>query len=312
MRGESGNRVRRLVRATLGLFAVAGLTATGEPARGESLGGAAQAPSPAFVAAANPRHTPVPGHGAYWFQTPPPGARDLFYPTPSPHALAPPPAPAPVAAPSPLAAPLPELAPPAYPPPVAAPPLPAPPALPPEAVAVAAPPVPAEAVGAAARQEAGAFGVLSELRLGLLAHDAGIFGRKEEEGLDVNLELVFVSPGLLKFLWSPRPHLGLTVNTQGDTSQVYAGLTWEWWFWRSFFFDFAFGFSVHDGETETDKRDAKELGSRVLFREAIELGGNFRGPHGLSFFLDHVSHGGLLGDKNEGLDTIGARYVYRF
>jgi lipid A 3-O-deacylase len=306
--------MRRLVRALLGLSAVAGLIATGEPARGESLGGAAQAPSLAPAAPANPRHTPVPGHGAYWFQTPPPGARDLFYPTPSLYALAaPPPAPAPVPAPYPPPAPLPEFAPPPYPPPVAAQPLPAPAAVPPKAVAAAPPPVPPEAVAAAAEEEeAGAFGVLSDVRLGLLAHDAGIFGRKEEEGLDVNLELVFVSPGLLRFLWSPKPHLGFTVNTQGDTSQVYAGLTWEWWFWRRFFFNFAFGFSVHDGETETDKLDAKELGSRVLFREAIDLGWNFWGPHSLSFFLDHVSHGGLLGDKNEGLDTIGARYIYRF
>ncbi len=288
-----------LVRALLGLLAVAGVIATGEPARGESAAaGATQAPSPAPTVPTNPRYTPVPGHGAFWFQTPPPDASDLFYPTPSPYALAaPPPAPAPLPPPYPPPLPFPELAP---------PPVPAPPR------GAAAPTAAPEAIAAAPPEEAGAFGVLSDVRLGLLVHDAGIFGRTEEDGPDVNLEFVFVSPDLLGFLWSPKPHLGFTINTQGDTSQAYVGLTWEWWFWQDFFFDFAFGLSVHDGESETDELGTKELGSRVLFRAAIDLGWNFWGPHSLSFFLNHASHGGLLGDKNEGLDTIGVRYIYRF
>jgi lipid A 3-O-deacylase len=163
-----------------------------------------------------------------------------------------------------------------------------------------------------AQEERAAFGFISDVRLGVLIHDAGVFGRRKEESEDVNLELTFVSPDILGFLWSPRPHLGVTINTSGDTSQAYAGVTWEFRFWRSFFFDFSFGLSVHDGETETTELDRKELGSRVLFREAIDLGWNFYKRDSISFFIDHVSHGGILADQNEGLDTMGVRYIYRF
>ena len=168
---------------------------------------------------------------------------------------------------------------------------------------------------AAAPAEAGeraAFGFISDVRLGVFIHDAGIFGRRKEESEDVNLELTFVSPDILGFLWSPKPHLGVTINTGGDTSQAYAGVTWEFWFFDDFFFDFSFGISVHDGETETAELDRKELGSQVLFRGAIDLGWNFYKRDSISFYLDHISHGGILDDKNEGLDTLGVRYIYRF
>src|SRR3546814_17393937 len=71
-------------------------------------------------------------------------------------------------------------------------------------------------------------GFLSEVRLGGLAHDVGVFGRSEEDGFDVNAELLFVYPEFLKVIWSPRPHIGTSVNTSGDTSQAYFGLTWGW------------------------------------------------------------------------------------
>ena len=32
----------------------------------------------------------------------------------------------------------------------------------------------------------------------------------------------------MEMIWSPRPTVGLTINTSGDTSQGYLGLTWEW------------------------------------------------------------------------------------
>ena len=41
-------------------------------------------------------------------------------------------------------------------------------------------------------------GVISELRIGLSAHDVGPFSRKEESGKDVNFEVLFVSPKFLK------------------------------------------------------------------------------------------------------------------
>lgn len=154
-------------------------------------------------------------------------------------------------------------------------------------------------------------GLVSELRGGLLAHDYGPFSRNEEDGVDVNLEVLFVSPNFLRFLWSPRPHLGATINTAGDTSQLYFGLSWEWTFWDSWFAGFSLGGAVHDGKLETNQVDRKELGCRILFRESVEGGYRFNGRHSISLFLDHISNAKLC-SRNEGLENVGIRYGYRF
>lgn len=151
---------------------------------------------------------------------------------------------------------------------------------------------------------------ISEIRGGILAHDA-IPGRTHKElGADINLELLFHSPDFLGFLWSPRPHVGFAVNTSGDTSQLYAGLTWEWDFWRNLFASLALGGAIHDGDLDVRSNDQKELGCRVLFRQAFELGYRFRQRHGISLYIDHISNAGIC-DQNEGLELMGIRYGYR-
>jgi lipid A 3-O-deacylase len=157
----------------------------------------------------------------------------------------------------------------------------------------------------------GLMGILSEIRVGVLAHDQGPFSSNEEGGIDGNFELLFVSPSFLDVIWAPRPHIGFSVNSDGDTSQVYAGLSWEWSFWGHWFAGFSLGGSVHDGETETDRVDRKELGCHLLFRESVEVGYRFGGRHAVSAFLDHISNANIC-DKNEGIDTFGLRYGYAF
>ena len=50
---------------------------------------------------------------------------------------------------------------------------------------------------------------------------------------------------------------------------------------------------------------------RILFRIPIEMGLLFTRHQGVSIRFDHVSNA-YLADPNEGLDTIGLRYTYRF
>ncbi len=150
-----------------------------------------------------------------------------------------------------------------------------------------------------------------EIRLGALIHDEGPFSRNEEDGFDTNLEILFPAPKYLAAIWSPRPHIGATINSNGNTNQGYFGLTWEWDFWKNWFGGFSFGGSIHDGKTKTDKLDRKELGCRLLFREAVEVGYRFNRHHSISVLLDHISNGKIC-DKNEGLENFGLRYGYRF
>ena len=154
---------------------------------------------------------------------------------------------------------------------------------------------------------------LSELRMGFAHHDSGVFGRTEEEGVDVTLEARFapLTGGAWDAIWRPRPHVGININSAGDTSALYLGLTWDWDVWDSFFVSLDLGAAVHDGETSTLDLTRKELGSRVLFREAVEFGYRFHERHALSLRVDHISNA-KLADKNEGLDTVGIVYSYRF
>lgn len=200
--------------------------------------------------------------------------------------------------------------------------VPPPPVLPPAAapVPVAAAPVPVADVDQPpddtepAGDDTGPWGGwLSEFRLGILAHNIGPIASAREDGAQINAELRFKSPPLFEYILSPRPHIGASINTAGDTSFLYLGLTWTWNITDALFLDLSFGGAIHDGwltshEPEPDRR---LMGSRLLFRESLELGYRFFDRHSLSLMLDHVSNAGLS-HKNQGNDDVGLRYGYRF
>ena len=152
---------------------------------------------------------------------------------------------------------------------------------------------------------------VTDLRVGLLLHDTGPFSNTKEDGLDGNVEVLFKSPKYLEKIWSPKPHIGMSLNSSTDTNQLYGGLTWNWKFDGGYFVDLSFGATLHDGETETDRTDKKELGCSLLFRESIGLGYVINGPHSVMLYLDHISNAKLC-DRNEGLENLGLRYGYSF
>lgn len=152
---------------------------------------------------------------------------------------------------------------------------------------------------------------VSEFRLGVFNHDIGFLGHDKEGGADINAEALFESPGFLKAAWAPRPHLGVSVNTQGDTSQIYAGLTWTYEPFQKVFIDFSLGGSAHNGERHTLDPDRKSLGSHVLFRESLSLGYRIDDHHSISVAFDHESNANLA-SSNEGLNNLGIRWGYRF
>lgn len=154
--------------------------------------------------------------------------------------------------------------------------------------------------------------LISEIKGGVMDHDVNFLGSSKEDGLNVNMEVLFATPDILRPLWAPRPHVGVHINTAGDTSQAYAGLTWTL---RSERFPIwaaaSFGGSIHNGETGRGDRDEKELGSRALFRESVEVGYDINQRLNVSLIFDHVSNASLA-DENEGLNNFGVRFGYRF
>ena len=85
------------------------------------------------------------------------------------------------------------------------------------------------------------FGWLSEVRGGVLKHAISAGNRTKETGIDGNFEVLFVSPSWLKYILSPRPHIGFSINgSSNNTDYAYGGITWEWFPWKAMFIDFSF------------------------------------------------------------------------
>jgi len=155
-------------------------------------------------------------------------------------------------------------------------------------------------------------GFIHELKAGILAHDIdGLWsGHRFEEGLDINLEVTF-TPDANILGGTLRPGFGTTINTVGDTSKLYLYARWEYEFRTGIYVALGLGAAVHDGELHVVSDDRKALGSRVLFHIPFEIGFRPDGHNGFSIYFDHMSNA-YLAHENEGMDTIGARYGYRF
>ena len=165
-----------------------------------------------------------------------------------------------------------------------------------------------------AKNESGdSGGFLSEIKIGALAHDRGRVSNNKEDGVTAHVELRFVSPDVLKFIGAPFPHIGVNINTPGDTNSVWLGMVWEKQFGKGLFAGFSLGGAYHDGDNDQNSAplDRKELGCNPLFRLAVNVGWRFDKNHSIDLLLDHLSNAKLC-DTNEGLENVGVRYGYRF
>ncbi len=155
-------------------------------------------------------------------------------------------------------------------------------------------------------------GIVSEVKLGVLAHDLRIVAADPvESGVDINGEVLFTSPAFLEPLWAPRPHIGAQVNTSGGTSQIYAGFTWTFDLTDRLWLGLAGGGAVHNGEALGFDADRKTLGSNVLFRLSAELGVDLTERLNVSIYYDHISNA-FIARENPGLDNLGMRIGWRF
>ncbi|MEI8394228.1 MAG: acyloxyacyl hydrolase [Rhodospirillaceae bacterium] len=171
---------------------------------------------------------------------------------------------------------------------------------------------------------AGALGgVISEVKVGILDHDAARDSRgkmTESDTVDFNGELLSVplvfgksATPFVQSVLQPRIHLGFTANTAGYTNTFYSGLTWDFNLTQNIFFDFAFGLAGNDGKLNGIRTDGRpNLGSPITFREAIELGYRLTPQHSLSIVGSHISHASMFAPENDGMNFIGGRYGYKF
>lgn len=156
-------------------------------------------------------------------------------------------------------------------------------------------------------------GAVHEFRLGVLGHDVDRMwsNLRRENGVDYNAEIILTHPNGIFFYGEIRPSIGVSLNDKGDTSKLYAGMLWEKEYPYGLFLNLGIGFAIHNGELETNREDRKSLGARCCFRIPFEAGISLTRHHRISIAFDHISNG-YLASPNEGMDTLGVRYGYRF
>jgi hypothetical protein len=68
----------------------------------------------------------------------------------------------------------------------------------------------------------------------------------------------------------PRFHVGAAINVDGDTSQIYSGLTWNVPLLDRFSLELSFGGAWHDDPKEWNGQSA--FGCPLNFRESASIG----------------------------------------
>lgn len=146
-----------------------------------------------------------------------------------------------------------------------------------------------------------------------------------KEGSNAEIEIVSSSPDVLNLIGSPRPYAVLSGNVTGDgVNFAGVGLLWRWEFADGWAFEPGFGYIVHDGELDNPyanntpeaanfSAEHQLLGSRDLFRTTLALEREFGPRVAAQLYYEHMSHGQVLDEgRNQGLDYVGLRFLYRF
>ncbi len=183
------------------------------------------------------------------------------------------------------------------------------------------------AAAAAALVAPAAHAQIDSVRLGVMKHNICVSDCKnadKESGVNINGELRFASPDWLGWAWSPHPYVMASVNTDGNTSYGGVGLEWDWQFAQGWRLEPGFGYVVHDGAVSNPfgsgnqqaadyAEDHVLLGSKDLFRTSLALTYEITPTWAIQGIYEHLSHGQILGSgRNQGLDEIGVRAVWRF
>ena len=169
--------------------------------------------------------------------------------------------------------------------------------------------------------------VFDSVRLGVMDHNIRVIDPKnadKESGVNINGQINFKSPKFLKPIFSPKPIIMGSVNTDGNTSYGGVGLEWDWEFLSGWHLEPGFGYVLHDGAIDLpypagDPRNQAFtdnnvlLGSKDLFRTSLSLTLDLSERWAVQAIYEHLSHGQILGEgRNQGLDELGVRFVYRF
>lgn len=151
-----------------------------------------------------------------------------------------------------------------------------------------------------------------EILLGVLSYDTGLFSTHDYNGVVINGEVLFPSPGFLSWLGSPRPQVGFNATFASHPVHfIYAGLNWEFHLAARLYLSANVGGAITTAGNLKNPLGYKALGSRALFHLGLGLGYDIT-PHAtVQLYADHFSNANLA-HPNDGAEDAGVRFGYRF
>ncbi len=193
------------------------------------------------------------------------------------------------------------------------------------------------ALGAALVSLAGAAQA-GELLVGVYAHDAAFLGDAfgvgsagRESGADLHLGYRTERIEALSLIFKPQAHAFVSVNSEGTSNFVAAGLSWPIDLSHGFYLRPGLGLAYTDGEhglppvnapgltpAEVQRRlnlynTRIDFGSALLFEPEIGVGYRFSERLSGELSWVHISNGEIFHQgKNQGMDDAGVRLAYRF
>jgi hypothetical protein len=149
-----------------------------------------------------------------------------------------------------------------------------------------------------------------ELFGGVYAHDINtpVTRSGPEDGVDLQLGWRGGPIGRTPL----QPYAFLALNTAGDTSYAAIGLSAK--FGDRIFIRPGFGIAVHTGSAANrfhSGDDDIEFGSRILFEPELGLGVKLDERRSIETSWVHMSHAGLFGRQNSGIDNLGVRLTWK-
>ncbi len=180
----------------------------------------------------------------------------------------------------------------------------------------------------------------AEVFAGVYGHDVtfigdtlGVGAAGREGGADIMIGVRSDRIQSLGWLWKPQAHLFGSLNTDGDSNFVAAGLSWPIKLGGPFYFRPGIGMALTDGKVDLPPANAPGLtpteaarrlklyqtridfGSKVLFEPELNIGVRLNERVSAEASWVHISNGNILNGghgKNQGMDDAGVRLIYRF
>ena len=151
--------------------------------------------------------------------------------------------------------------------------------------------------------------IAADLFGGVFAHDVNTpFTKNIHEG-GADFQLGYRFNPIVRFgpVGGPAPYLFGSVNSQGDTNLIAAGLGWR--IGGPFYVRPGLGVAIQTGPSyRVDPNGRRtDLGSRVLFEPELGVGMQVAPRISIEASWVHVSHAQLFSRQNPGIDMIGAR-----